>query len=220
MLVRELFAEYVEWLRVNVPHAHANLAPGASDADIEVLEAGIGARLPEDVRTVLGMHNGQRETMVADRAGFAVPCLPTLMFLSTDLILRAWRTCQEMGDAVPGEVFPSAEGVVKPLYSSPGWIPLWGDPVGADYVGLDLDPGPKGTSGQIINFGRDEECHFVCADDFAGLISILHRETVVRGAWRAATIDYGGGSRPWFGDPEEHFFNTLHAHSAEGSLGD
>lgn len=215
MLVRELFAEYVEWLGVNVPHAHANLAPGASDADIEALEAGIGARLPEDVRAVLGMHNGQRETKVFDRAKPAVPCLPTLMFLSTDLILEAWRFWQEIGDVIEGSVFPGAEGVIRPLYSSPGWIPLWGDPVNADYVGLDLDPGPKGTSGQIINFGRDEEEHFLCADDFTGLISILHRETVVRGAWQAATISDGSGVHPWFGDPEEHFFNTLYARFAE-----
>jgi hypothetical protein len=92
-------------------------------------------------------------------------------------------------------------------------------PVAADYIGLDLDPGPKGTSGQIINFGRNEENHFLCADDFTGLISILHRETVVRGAWQATTITYGdgGGTHPWFGDPEEHFFNTLYAHAAERS---
>jgi cell wall assembly regulator SMI1 len=127
MLVRDLFAEYVEWLGVNVPHAHANLAPGAGEADIQALEAGIGARLPEDVRTVLGMHNGQRETMVPERLDPAVPCLPTLMFLSTDLILRAWRMWQEIGDVIDGSVLPGAEGVIKPLYSSPGWIPLWSD---------------------------------------------------------------------------------------------
>lgn len=215
MLARELFAEYVEWLRVNVPHAHANLAPGASDADLEALEAGIGARLPEEVREVLRMHDGQRGTMVAGRSDPAVPCLPTLMFLSTRLILEIWRMWRGTGDVLFGTVFPGAEGVIRPLYTSPGWIPLWGDPVRADYVGLDLDPGPKGTPGQIINFGRDEERHFLCADDFTGLISILHRETVVSGAWQADTITVGeGGTHPWFGDPEEHFFNTLYEHFA------
>ncbi|MEW2353157.1 hypothetical protein [Spirillospora sp. NPDC029432] len=109
------------------------------------------------VRAVLRMHNGQRETMLAGRAGTAVPCLPTLMFLSTDLILQEWRMWQKVGDVVDGTVLPGAEGIIKPLYGSPGWIPLWSDPVSADYVGLDLGPGPKGTSGQIIDFGRDEE---------------------------------------------------------------
>lgn len=43
---------------------------------------------------------------------------------------------------------------VKSEYTCRGWLPLISDRSG-NYVGVDLDPGPSGTWGQIIIFGRD-----------------------------------------------------------------
>ncbi|MBF6369596.1 SMI1/KNR4 family protein [Nocardia puris] len=201
---------------MNVPLAHENLAPGASEAELRELEEGVGFALPEEVRAVLSVHNGQRVTMTASRTEPAVPCVPTLSFLSTALIRECWEDGAELrrdpdlaGLQQVGDVFPGARGKVKPLYTSAGWIPLWSDPVRSDYTGLDLDPDTGGTHGQIINFGRDEEKHFVCATDFTDLLTMLLEE-VRTGAWRASQIPHGAQQVPWFGDPEEHFFNALY----------
>lgn len=218
----ELFSAYVAWLAREVPDAYANLAPGATDADLEVVAARIGRALPVEVSEVLRMHNGQRTTMTTLDETYAMPCLPTLSFLSTWHIVALWeewedlRRSQEQEGGLAGlqeigSVFSAAEGVVRPLYTSPGWIPLWSDPVRADYVGLDFDPAERGTPGQIINFGRDEEKHFLCADGFTGLLEILLDEVVHRRAWRSSVIRTRTGPRPWFGDPDEHFFNALYA---------
>ncbi|MGX1805299.1 hypothetical protein ACWIGI_06260 [Nocardia sp. NPDC055321] len=119
---------------------------------------------------------------------------------------------------------PGAAGRVRPLYTSPGWIPLWSDPVRSDYIGLDLDPDAAGVRGQIINFGRDEERHFVCANNFTELLEILLDE-VRSGRWPATTLIYDeeegeertlvgdvadGSGRAWFGALEDHFFNALY----------
>jgi cell wall assembly regulator SMI1 len=40
-------------------------------------------------------------------------------------------------------------------YHHPGWIPLTRDGSG-NHMGVDLAPGPAGTRGQVIVFGRDE----------------------------------------------------------------
>ena len=48
------------------------------------------------------------------------------------------------------------------MYASPGWIPFASDS-GGNCLGIDLDPGPTGTRGQVINFGRDEDEKFVLA---------------------------------------------------------
>lgn len=45
-------------------------------------------------------------------------------------------------------------GWIKCLYACRGWIPLLSDRTG-NYVGVDLDPGPGGSWGQVIVFGRD-----------------------------------------------------------------
>jgi tetratricopeptide (TPR) repeat protein len=67
--------------------------------------------------------------------------------------------------------------------------------------------------GQIINFGRDEEEHWSPAADLAGLLQILLEE-VNSGKWLATTLpaDEGETPLPWFGEPEDHFFNALHKH--------
>lgn len=43
---------------------------------------------------------------------------------------------------------------IKKLYVSRGWLPLISDRAG-NYIGVDLDPGPKGEWGQVIIWGRD-----------------------------------------------------------------
>ncbi|WP_109527931.1 MULTISPECIES: SMI1/KNR4 family protein [Nocardia] len=220
-----LFEDYVDWLRVNVPLAYDNLGPPADRAEIDTLEQALGQRLPDDVKSVLMLHNGQRQTMTSTRGDHAVPCIPTLSFLSTSSIVDCWsdwipvRASKDIEALqAAGDVMPGAEGRVKPLYTSSGWIPLWSDTARADYIGLDLDPDSQGIHGQIINFGRDEERHYVCADSFTDLLGFLVDE-VRSGRWPASIFvddDDDDDDRseleeqPWFGNPGDHFFNALH----------
>lgn len=220
MRALEIFGEYVGWLRQHVPLAYENLAGPAHPDELAALEAAIGMVLPDEVKAVLGVHNGQIGYEVWDY-DHAVPCIPTLLFLSTSEIQRVWELWESTRDLPStvglqeiGNVFPSARGLIKPLYTSPGWIPLWADPTRPDYIGLDFAPGPDGTPGQIINFGRNEEYHFLCAPDFTDLLEFLLQQ-VISGAWPATLTtdeedDEDYEPHPWFGDPEASFFNALH----------
>ncbi len=219
MKTDELWGCYVEWLRVHVPRAHENLAPPATEAQIESVEQTTGVSLPDAIKRVWRRNDGQRETMIATRKGPAVPCIPTLSFLSTAMVIEAWKQWDDLRknetaanlaslDQAASSVFP---GKVRPQYTNAAWIPVWSDPTRADYVGLDLDPDAQGTRGQIINFGRDEERHAVLAEDLDALLVILLDE-VKSGAWVASRMPYGkDASIDWFGDPDGHFFNALQA---------
>ena len=44
------------------------------------------------------------------------------------------------------------------------------------YVGVDLEPGPRGTTGQVINFGRDELDKFVLFGSVVELLEWLAEE--------------------------------------------
>ncbi|TLG17611.1 hypothetical protein FEK35_00005, partial [Nocardia cyriacigeorgica] len=145
---------------------------------------------------------------------------------STESIAECWQEWAEVRSASDiaelqemGGVLPGAEGRIKPLYTSPGWIPLWSDPREPDYIGLDLDPDEHGITGQIINFGRNEDQHFLAASSFSELLTILHDE-VRTGGWRATQISDGTQMLPWFGDPEDHFFNALYERFEERSTTD
>ncbi|WP_433566999.1 SMI1/KNR4 family protein [Nocardia sp. CA-151230] len=198
------------------------LPTGEPSLELDALESHIGRELPVEAKAILAVHNGQKSTDTASRIEYATPCLHTLSFLSTTLIQELWDFWNDLLDAPDadelqdmGDVFPAAAGKVKPLYFSPGWIPLWSDPVRNDGIGLDLDPDRNGTYGQIINFGRDEKRHFLCAPDYTTLLHILLEE-VLTGAWPATEIasqspDGTWTDLPWFGDPDDHFFNALYS---------
>lgn len=64
---------------------------------------------------------------------------------------------------------------IQRKYSLPGWIPLLRDGEG-NAIGVDLDPGPAGVIGQVINFGRDEDDKYVLFSDVSELINWLARE--------------------------------------------
>jgi cell wall assembly regulator SMI1 len=216
MSATDLWREYVDWLRDHVPAAHANLAPGADDAAIAAPEARLGVELPEAAKAIWRCNDGQRETMLAGRIRKATPCLPTLSFLSTAMVAHVWGEWDELRRTTPagdleelhGGTRSVVPGVVKPLYTTPAWIPLWADPTRADFVGLDLDPGEAGRRGQLINFGRNEDDHYQLATDLEDLLAFLVAE-VTSGEWPASEMGYGDETIPWFGAPRAHFFNAL-----------
>jgi cell wall assembly regulator SMI1 len=67
------------------------------------------------------------------------------------------------------------EGAIQPLYANPLWIPFTHD-LGGNHIGLDLDPGPRGTPGQVIVFGRDEDRKKLVASSFAAFVEGVIRE--------------------------------------------
>jgi cell wall assembly regulator SMI1 len=210
-----LWNRYTAWLAKHAPLSHANLAPPADDAAIARVERATGASLPADVRAVWKINDGQKQTMTATRLVPGTVCLPTLSFLSTELVVTIWQEWEGLRASADVAELSSAcrsivPGLVQPLYTHAAWIPLWSDPTRPDYIGLDFTPGEKGTPGQIINFGRNEDEHYVCAKSFAELLEILVEE-VESGKWQPSQMGYGDGSIPWLGDPRKSFFNALYA---------
>ena len=174
--------------------------------------------LPDEVKAVWRINNGQNETMLASSLVPGVVCLPTLSFLSTHLVIAVWREWAELRRTstdlaeLQAAGRSASPGVVQPLYTHAAWVPLWADPTRADSIGIDLAPAEKGTSGQVINFGRNEERHFVFAERFERLLEVLLEE-VESGAWPASKLSYGGGTIDWLGDPTKSLFEALHRRS-------
>ncbi|KAK0727214.1 hypothetical protein B0T26DRAFT_123299 [Lasiosphaeria miniovina] len=77
-------------------------------------------------------------------------------------------------------------GAVQRVYAHPGWIPLVRD-WGGNNLAIDLAPGPKGSWGQVILFGRDFDTKFVVARSWAHFLALV-------------TDDLGSGR--WFVDEE------------------
>ncbi|HTD03814.1 SMI1/KNR4 family protein [Undibacterium sp.] len=147
------------------------LNPGASEEELLELERHLGVTLPADFKEYLSVHNGQQGQ---DGMIFNEP------LLSIEQIKDEWTTWYEIGeDGTMNDdcaEFMSANpvGHVKPMYTNPKWIPFTHDG-GGNHIGIDLDPDVKGTLGQVIIFGRDEDEKSVMATSFTEfLATVVH----------------------------------------------
>lgn len=78
----------------------------------------------------------------------------------------SWRqNLMERQDAVP-------LGAVHRAYAHPAWIPLVRD-WGGNNLAIDLAPGPTGTWGQVILFGRDYDTKYVVAPSWAAFMAVV-----------------------------------------------
>ncbi|KAI2641900.1 cell wall assembly and cell proliferation coordinating protein [Hypomontagnella submonticulosa] len=79
---------------------------------------------------------------------------------------KSWRQeLQARQESVP-------QGAVQRAYAHPGWIPLVRD-WGGNNLAVDLAPGPTGTWGQIILFGRDYDIKYVVAKSWAAFLAVV-----------------------------------------------
>jgi cell wall assembly regulator SMI1 len=210
-----VWRRYAAWLREFVPAAYANLAPGATDAELAAVARVVGHELPDDARALLRLANGQRTTTLSSTRG-GPSAFPHTNLLSTGCVAAEWSRWAETADdygfqGLGRSVAPEA---VRPLYASRHWVPLLGAEARADYLGADFDPGPAGVPGQIVNFGRDEEIHYVAAASLTELLSRLTEDVMAAGPPEPPPRDPGldAFDHPHAEEPEENpWAGGLHA---------
>lgn len=171
MTIEPVWSAYCKAIGEQAPHAFANLGPGASVEALAKLEGAVGHALPPELRQLLALNDGQI-------ANDGCCVLPGLTLLSCRSIEHEWSVWAQLRASQTADELESLDDACRSLddgvldvYTHPGWIPLLKDGWRADYLGLDLAPTLQGRAGQIINFGRDEEQHFVAFPDLTACVS-------------------------------------------------
>jgi cell wall assembly regulator SMI1 len=160
------WARLERWLKAHFPPQLHGLFPGTSEERLRAVERTIGQKLPDDVRESLRIHDGQG---LPDQ-GVIYRC----WLCKSGEIQSSWRCWAE--DILPDqESSPEdwyldqytswPQNAIECLYATRGWIPLhdWD----GDHFGIDLNPGPRGIVGQVINFGRHASEKYVLAPSWA-----------------------------------------------------
>jgi len=89
--------------------------------------------------------------------------------------LKSWKEIIDDGlDGLSDSCSSKELDKVKCEYANTKWLPLIGDWSG-NFIGLDFDPDSKGSKGQVINFGRDEEEKYVFADSLEEFLLLLEK---------------------------------------------
>jgi cell wall assembly regulator SMI1 len=195
--VAESWHRIEAWLGEHLPILKLSLRPGISRTDLKRFEKLIGRSLPEDVRESWMIHDGQRpvpylpgalEYSVEDDDDLlskgvlfgseVLPLLDHMDCIASSPSLGHWEFWSEMVEAsergeddgmldeFSRESTSSPEGAIQRLHACRAWIPLV-EMNDSNHIGIDLDPGPCGGVGQVINFGRDQEQKFVLARSWA-----------------------------------------------------
>jgi cell wall assembly regulator SMI1 len=146
------------WLKENAPEILKDLLPGAIAKDIQSAEKLMGIHFPNDVKLSYRIHNGQK--------GRSAPLMEEWQLYSLKDMMSRWKILKKLFDAGTfAHVKGKPVGPVRAEWWNPKWIPIAYNGDG-DLRCLDLDPPPRGKSGQIISFWHMEDRREKLADGF------------------------------------------------------
>ncbi|QDV21659.1 SMI1 / KNR4 family protein [Gimesia panareensis] len=186
-----LCQRWERWLKDNFPSALETLQEGATPQEVDTFSREIGFVIPEDVREWFMWKNGQvHQPHLNVLFGFE------LLTLSDSLReWRFWQTVSDMNEEFAESCKSYPNDAILPAYTTPGWIPIAKTSGPADYLGIDLNPGPEGTVGQVINFGRNEEKKCVAGVSLADFLEFVLDEYE---AGHTVVNEYGIGGHDYF----------------------
>jgi len=194
-----MIIELKQWLSVNIPEIVDDLNEPATSDEIGKIENQLGVALPEDFKDMYLEHNGQSGEGDIQGVFYGLSFL-SLEDVNEELIIWAEIVDSGMNDDVCSKSHVS--GMIKENYANKLWIPFAYDG-GGNILGLDLDPGEKGTIGQVINFGADEDTKYVLASSFSKFMAWYVKE-LEKGNYRIK--DQGFHTKK---PPTEHFLDSV-----------
>jgi cell wall assembly regulator SMI1 len=150
---REVFNSLIERVKALKPEADFCFNEPATESQIKELEQHLKITLPNDVKELYLLANGQKnkdevESLSLFTNGY--------QFLSLNEIRECYQflvMCSERNDSFCD--LYDIQGAVYGYWWNLKWIPI-GYFMTGDYVCIDLVPSPKGKIGQIISFIHDD----------------------------------------------------------------
>ena len=166
--VKQSMTRIKRWLTDNHPLIHQSFRKPATKTAISKVEKQIGLKFPDDVKDYFLFTDGfdvvNSFVFVDLFTGWGQP----IELGDVAKIRKRWLS--EAPDVDKEEIWTekwtfTPKDAIKPTYFHPGWIPLSDDIQG---LAIDFEPGPKGTVGQLINFGRWDIWHRTVIADSLG----------------------------------------------------
>ncbi len=143
-----------KWYAEKIPDCE--LGAAAAAADITSVETHLGLTLPEELKASLMRHNG-------------VGYWPSAELLSADRIKDEWDVWAGLiDDGTFDGLSGDDDDRLQKCWYDKKWIPIDADGCGNGAC-LDLNPGPKGTVGQILNMDHELGPKLIF-QDFAGYL--------------------------------------------------
>ena len=131
-----------QWLEKNMPQA--SIASGADDSEINALQEFIGLTLPEGLRASLLRHNGM-ESWIGGSLSSVTQIKGTW---------ERWAPLVDSGYVQENMPVTEENEYIQPVWWCKSWIPIQFSGSG-DNIVIDLQPGPLGKLGQVLDFSHE-----------------------------------------------------------------
>lgn len=138
-MVESLIGRMDRWLAMNRPAYHALLRPGATDAELDALEARFSLELPAAFRRLYRWRDGQDP--MSSRP---------IQHNRTFMTLADVAATKDLLDSMIGADFED------PRYWRRGWVPFLHNG-GGSYLCLDMRAEDGGRPGQLVGFWKADE---------------------------------------------------------------
>lgn len=169
-MIESILDEIKKELNKQYPGYDSLFNPPATGEQLAAYEKLTGFPVPEDLKKLYTLHNGQRRS-----EKYGIDFFFSLPFLTLDESMQQWKFLNaELGDysMFNYKSHSMPPGHVREQYLNRNWIPFCKDS-GGNYIGVDLDPDVQGTVGQVINFGRDEDTKYVIAPGLEAFLTYM-----------------------------------------------
>ncbi len=172
--INESLDQLKAWLTTHLTAALNNLRPPATDEAIAAAEAHFPFELPEDIKTLYRLHDGEEDNWppgIFDNGHWFLPLSQAIeqAKIMQEFVDDGGDVEESWADSIEEGII-SVYGPVKPFTFSQQWLPLTSS--NGDVLRyLDFDPAPGGAVGQVIEV--DAECcsHKVVASSMAEYLS-------------------------------------------------
>ncbi|MGW9368938.1 SMI1/KNR4 family protein [Streptomyces xanthophaeus] len=133
-------------------------AVGATEEEIAAAEARLGVALPDELKVLYRVTRARWEDLGDDYEAAMSECAAVgceLFDLDSLYVADAASRHCRWEFAAMEAVVTRPDAMVQGLVGSPGWI-AFGDNGGGDRLAIDLTPGPRGHTGQVIMLSHEE----------------------------------------------------------------
>lgn len=150
----------IEALKSHIPDVDNLLNPGAGEAELNRAESLMDCEFPEEFRKLYLKQNGEGDRVFGVMSGFS--------WMTLQSVTGNWEALQNSAyDMISGKPDAVKEGGYRK-----GWIPFAEDG-GGSYLVMDLEPGVKGSYGQIITIDRNSNISYVIAESLGHFVEFI-----------------------------------------------
>ncbi|WP_179352060.1 SMI1/KNR4 family protein [Winogradskyella vidalii] len=134
--------------------------PNNNDAIYAQFEKEAGFPFPQIIKDYLTLHNG----------------IDKCAIMGAEAIYKEWKQWKDIYDEWTQEdlldTYSTNQGKALLMYTTPYWIPFF-DLQNGNFLAFDFAPNTKGTAGQIIRYGADQEIAYIEAEDLVTFLKSL-----------------------------------------------